>query len=88
MSKYTKIYKILSNNMHKTTIVWFSTFIYKQFVGSISKDNWSGGNKFNVKITDTNNLKEYEFKVKPHWYVNEDYDKAIELAKEYIDKYL
>ena len=69
----------------KIQVHQFTTFIYKQFVGSLSQNFWSG-NKFNVSITDTNTLKEYKFYVKPHWYANEDYNKALEMAKEYIDK--
>lgn len=70
----------------KIQVHQFTTFIYKQFVGSISQDLWCGGNKFNVSIIDTNTQKQYEFRVKPHWYVNEDYHKALRMAQEYIDE--
>jgi hypothetical protein len=60
--------------------------VYKNWVGHISK-NWAG-HKFDIHVLHVHSDKTCDFTVKPHWYVNEDWDKALEMAKEYIDLYL
>lgn len=67
----------------KMNITLGVNFIHKSWIGYIKK-HWAG-HKFNVSIMHIHTKKEVEFTVKPHWYVNEDWDKAIKMAKEYID---
>ena len=69
----------------RTNITLGTSFIYRGWIGHISK-HWSG-NKFKVSITSISRSPiEYEFKVSPHWFVNEDWEKAGQLAQQYIDE--
>lgn len=82
--------------MIKTRIIYWVNFSYRGWYGKIEK-SWSG--KFNVYITSApqpviNNIRvimvdshscEYAFQVKTHWYANEDWNKAEQMAKQYID---
>lgn len=69
----------------RTNITLGTSFIYRGWIGHISK-HWSG-NKFKVSITSISRSPiEYEFTVSPHWFVNEDWEKAGQLAQQYIDE--
>lgn len=60
-------------------------FCYRNWDVHISR-HWSG-HKFKVYITPiVPSPIEYNFMVRPHWYVNEDWDKAKQLAMKYIDE--
>lgn len=67
----------------KMNITLGVNFIYKSWTGYINK-HWAG-HKFNVSIMNIYTFENVEFTVKPHWYVNEDWDRALKMAKEYID---
>lgn len=71
------------------SIIMGSSFVYRGWVGSMSK-NLSG--KYVIKLMavdlQSQSVIEHTFKVSPHWYDNEDWEKAGRMAQQYIDTHI
>lgn len=71
----------------KTTITTSVSFIYRGWIGYVTQ-HWFAMNKFKVSLTAPFSClpTEHVFTVTPHWYTNYDWEKAVQLAKRYIDE--